>query len=115
MSSQFYWHRLKYYPYRREIKFLCQRLVRGWSDDETFSLDYSLAKLILPRLKRFRELTIGVPSGMTPQEWHHILDQMIDAFEFASGDDYWNATPEDYQQHHQGFDLFAKHYYALWW
>lgn len=48
---------------RRYWKFKYQKLTRGFHDGETYSLDYSLAKLILPRLKVFKGFAVehGIP------------------------------------------------------
>jgi len=43
---------------------LLQRLTRGWDDSDTWSLDVSVAKFLLPRLKRYRELRQGVPADL---------------------------------------------------
>lgn len=102
-------------PLKRDVRFLYQRLTRGWDDGDTFSLDYSLAKIILPRLKRFREITIGVPSDMEADSWTRELDKMIAAFEFAGSEARWLAKPEEFDKHQEGLELFAKHYFSLWW
>ena len=108
-------NRVKYRPWKRDIKFFIQRRARGWDDGDTFSLDHSLAKVILPRLKRFRQVTIATPASLDEQEWKDILDEMIETFEFIASDKYWNATAEDYERLGKGLDLFAKHYFGLWW
>lgn len=64
---------------------------------ETWSLDVSLAKYILPRLKKFKELNNGYP-GMdevdTPEKWDEALDKMIQAFEYViDWDEYWLDDP----------------------
>ena len=64
---------------------------------ETWSLDVSLAKYILPRLKKFKELNNGYP-GMdevdTPEKWDETLDKMIQAFEYViDWDEYWLDDP----------------------
>lgn len=100
---------------KRARKFFWQRLTRGWDDSETWSLDHSLAKLILPRLKRFKQITIGIPGDMKEREWNDILDKMIASFEFAASEERWKATPEDYDKHKEGLQLFAEYYWALWW
>lgn len=41
---------------RREAKFKKQRQKRGFDDSETWSLDYTIACFLIPRLKRFIEL-----------------------------------------------------------
>lgn len=100
---------------RRDVRHTYQRLTRGFSDAETWSLDYSLGRAILPRLKRFKEVTPGTPDGLSEVEWHQILDKMIEAFEFASSETRWNASNEEYLKHQEGIDLFAKHFFGLWW
>ena len=102
-------------PTKRDIRFWWQRRTRGWDDGDTFSLDHSLAKVILPRLKRFKEVTIAHPSDMSETEWEEKLDKMIAAFEFAAGEERWMAKPEEYEKHQEGIDLFAEYYWALWW
>lgn len=64
---------------------------------ETWSLDVNLAKYILPRLKKFKELNNGYP-GMdevdTPEKWDEALDKMIQAFEYViDWDEYWLDDP----------------------
>jgi len=103
-------------PSRRDVRYLWQRLTRGWDDSETWSLDYSLAKLILPRLKRFQEIRGGHPAEMTDQEWNDILKEMIGGFEFLASDDRW-ACPENdirYQKAQAAIELFSKYYLHLW-
>lgn len=111
----------------RSVKFLYQRLTRGWDDSVTWSLDTHLAKLIAPRLKWFKELNThawpGPVEGMpntgrfnTFEEWHQALDKMIFAFEcYASEDkDCWEWTDSERQRIEEGLALFAKHYGCLW-
>ncbi len=100
---------------KRDLRFLYQRVTRGWDDGDTFSLDYSLGKVIAPRLKRFRQLTIATPGELSAQEWSEKLDKMIAAFEFAGSEARWNAGPEEYEKHEEGLKLFAEYYWALWW
>jgi hypothetical protein len=102
---------------KRDFRFLKQRLTRGWDDGDTFSLDYSLAKLIAPRLKRFKEITVGDYNTADPerQQWYDELDKMIAAFEFAGSEERWMAKPEEFKKHQEGLKLFAEHYFGLWW
>jgi len=110
-----WYYRLRNRNWKRDWKFLKQRITRGWDDSETFSLDYSLGKVIAPRLKRFKEVTMGHPMDMTEQEWANDLDKMIAAFEFAGSEKRWMATNEEYKKHQEGIDLFAEHFFGLWW
>jgi len=109
------YYKLRHKSLKREVKFLYQRLTRGWDDGETFSLDYSLAKLIAPRLRKFSEIRRGYPSDMTDKEWQIILDKMIAAFEFAGSEASWDAPPSEFEKHQEGINLFAKFFHSLWW
>jgi hypothetical protein len=40
----------------RQGKFRKKRLERGFDDSETWSLDYTVASFIIPRLERYQEL-----------------------------------------------------------
>jgi hypothetical protein len=61
----------------RDLKFLKQRIIRGWDDSETWSLDFTVAKFMLPRLIRFKELKCGYPCNLTKEEWDKILDEIL--------------------------------------
>jgi|SRR6185369_9639069 len=103
---------------KRDIRFLRQRLTRGWDDGDTFSLDYSLAKLILPRLRRFKEITAGDYNTASPerQQWYDELDKMIAAFEWYGSEKRWADNEfEKMKEHQEGLNLFAKYYGGLWW
>lgn len=105
----------------RDIRFFFQRLVRGWDDSETFSLDHSLAKLIAPRLRRFRDVTIGTPGMFEGSEggrekWLAELDSMVKAFEFYASDEYFECNDQEkLEDTNKAIELFAKRYGALWW
>lgn len=114
MNLQYLFRRCK--TFKRSIRFYYQRLTRGWSDQETWSLDVSLAKLILPRLKRFREVSIVIPFNMTEQQWNDLLDKMIYAFDIMASSDYFSAfTDENNERCQEGLNLFAQYYRFLWW
>lgn len=77
------------------IKSWFQKLTKGYADQETWNLDYSLAKWILPRLKYFRSNINSTSLNrqnnksnyLTIQEWQDILDKIIYAFEFILKED----------------------------
>ena len=102
---------------KRSIRFWWQRRTRGWSDDETWCLDHTLAKHIVPRLKRFKELNNGHPGELTEKKWDKILDEMIWTFEFLEDEDkrYGDESAEDWKRIDKGLKLFGKYYYHLWW
>ena len=111
---------------------------------ETWSLDVTLAKYIIPRLKKFKELENGYPGRDemdTPEKWDDALDKMIQAFEYVIDyDSYWigdqkydyfslsyeegrektieNLRAEDIRRLaaiNEGLQLFAKYYMSLRW
>lgn len=86
------------------------------SDDETWSLDTSLARLILPRLKRFRELNNGFPPHFTMETWNAAIDHMIEAFEFYASEEQYNCTERSiHRRAEKGVMLFGRHFKHLWW
>lgn len=103
--------------FKRSFRFFMQRRKRGWDDSDTWSLDHSLAKVILPRLKRFKEVAPMVPADYNSEaEWQADLDKMIAAFEFAASEERWGCyDKEKWEEVHEGIELFAKNYFALWW
>lgn len=100
---------------RRWNEFRAQRLERGFDDSETWSLDSTIAKFILPRLMCFREVNMGYPSSISEQEWNDIIDRMILAFSLLAGDAAFLTGKEDQKKIDEGLDLFAKWYTSLWW
>ena len=98
----------------RQKRLARQIKERGWSDEDTWSLDWTIAKFILPRLKRFAKLQNGFPGSTTSKEWNEILEQMIEAFELYSKGG-WELDKEDIQKAQKGLELFAKWYGDLWW
>lgn len=103
---------------RRALKLFWQKKTRGWSDEDTWSLDFTIAKFVYPRLKRFKELHCCHPIQLTEQEWNLILDKMIAAFEILSDDfkcNMYGSNPEEVEIVNDGLEMFAKWYSDLWW
>lgn len=109
-------YRLRHRPWRRDVKFFWQRITRGFSDEETWNLDSRLSELILPRLKRFKEVNMGYPPDISWEEWQIILDKMILAHEWYATDcSERNESVEYYAKVAEGMELFSKFYGMLWW
>ena len=91
---------------------------------DTWSMDDTLAPIILPMLVQLKETTHGHPADLTEQEWDEILDEMIWAFEQKCRDDWmedydYNKWDSEGVKAHQermtnGFRLFGTHYENLW-
>jgi hypothetical protein len=100
----------------RFLKSSYQKLTRGFSDEECWNLDYTIAKFILPRLKHFKKHNYGLPwrshkmingevvelmesekiydraidGSLTSEEWDDVLNNIIFAFEFILDEDEWS-------------------------
>lgn len=100
----------------RNIKYMFQRLIRGWDDSDTWELDRVLSKIIVPRLIRYKELYSGTPSGISAKEWESILDEMIWGFKWFSIYHPMNSSyNSEYSRAKAAIKLFAHHFDDLWW
>ena len=83
-------------------------------------MDTSLAALIVPRLKYFKEHCSGFPGHvMTAEEWDKMLGLMLRAFELCAA--HFGAVHEskedmirEQKEIKIGLALFAKHFQELW-
>lgn len=103
----------------RRIRFWLQRRVRKFSDDELWSLDVTIAKFILPRLRRFKQKNDSHPSTLSEKEWNKKLDEMIYSFSYyARGEQrQYENTEESKSEQKQaihGLRMFAQWYGHLW-
>jgi hypothetical protein len=106
----------------RRFVWYRQRKKCGFDDRETWSLDYTIAKFVLPRLIRFKEVNNGRPNNLTWDEWNKILDKMIYSINAVVHE--WDHNPEQtsgstlkkhYRKTHEGLILFGKYFRHLWW
>ena len=97
----------------REPHFKKQRLERGFDDSETWSLRDTMARFILPRLKRYREMIDGFI--VNENGLYEDVDKAIRAFELVIKDDTEWMTKEEQVEYRAGMDAFARIYMALWW
>ena len=105
------WKKLK-----RWIRFLGQRLWRGWDDSETWNLERTIAKFALPRLIRFKELNNGFPNDMTPEEWDAALDDIIFAMQYLNpGAQYEQTDAVTAARVQRGLIRFGTSFSDLWW
>jgi hypothetical protein len=105
---------------RREKLYKKQRKERGWDDSETWALYHPISKFVLPRIKRFREVTCGYPGYLgSMEEWYAILDHIIFAMEICSDEDKYygchSLTKKDWERVYRGCRLLGKHFQDLWW
>lgn len=104
--------------FRRALAMIQDYLVWGCTECEVWSLDTTLARYILPRLRYFRWReghgpAYGVPMGMETQQWKDDLEAMIFALECVADDtNIYDKETETKINH--GLELFGKHFRALW-
>ena len=99
---------------KRLFRFSYQKQKRGFSDKDTWNLDVTFARFIVPRLIRFKEMNHGFPADLTDDSWNSILDDMIYSFESITKEFDHNFVPDN-DRIQKGLDLFAKYYRGLWW
>ena len=105
---------------------------------DTWSMDTTLAPIILPMLIQLKETNHGYPANLEEHEWDNIMDEMIWAFEqkcrdhweedyygpYIDGEDgvfsgHFEWTDNEGRMKHQermtnGFKLFGEYYENLW-
>jgi len=106
-----------------------KKQVRRWGfcDCETWDLQHTIAALVLPRLKRFKELNVAYPGdNISWKQWNKYLDKMIWSFEYAlkcddidyvkkDGSLNKKKADKDSKKLQEGMHLFAEHFMHLWW
>ena len=82
-------------------KYRNQRNERGFDDSETWSLDFTIASFIVPRLKRLIEIEKEL--GVTATEYFSDLEKQIEILE-----------KHDVNQECD-LSLLKEHFTTLWW
>ncbi len=107
--------RLEFRLIKRDFKLFKQRRTRGFDDSETWSLDHTIAKFALPRLKVFKNLDKSHPEQFTHEQWKAVIDDMIYAMEYYDDlDKNIYDTKFDYDRIQKGCKLFGEHFGNLW-
>jgi hypothetical protein len=98
----------------------------GFSPTEVWSLDYTIARFVLPRLIYFRDNLNGCPSSFIEdplnsescnaghEKWEEALNKMIKAFYLLANYDWFDYRQKDRETIKEGLELFAKHFTNLW-
>lgn len=115
-----YWVRRPFQSPLRDIsrffRFFYQRRRRGFDNSELWSLDYTIAKFIAPRLRAFIDEFGGrsCPQGLTSKQWRAKLEKMHKAFELMASDKMWTASKKEAKIMEDGLDLFREWFFHLW-
>lgn len=120
------------WKYYRPVKFLGQRLTRGWDDSCLWSLDLAIIQFTYPRLKAFRELPpsgtsfhptevypdghaqAGDPRPLTSEEWDSILGEILVGFKMVVDEECYPLDPDKHAQLEKSMDLFRQWFFSLW-
>jgi hypothetical protein len=91
---------------------------------DTWNMNTTLAKIILPMLKQLKEDKYGYPSTLTEKKWNTIVDEMIWSFEQVLDDESdekfwtdridWDGLRAHNKRIDKGLALFGKYYRNLW-
>jgi hypothetical protein len=104
---------------KRYKKYVKQLKRDGFSNTETWGLYSVIAEFVLPRLKRFKEITICYPMDLTMDKWRAILDKMIFSFDWILTNDELKLNQNQlnigYKKCDEGIELFSKYFRDLWW
>ena len=67
-----------FYLLKRKVRFFFQRLIRGFDDSDTWDLEDVFYRWLLPRLKRFSEITCAYPMRCKSfDEWKKELGKRV--------------------------------------
>jgi hypothetical protein len=120
------------WKYYRPVKYLFQRLTRGFDETCLWGLDYNILLFIYPRLKALREVPphgtpihplevypaghdqAGDPRALTMEEWDSILGEILAGMKLVVDADCYPLDPEQHAQLEKSMDLFHQWFFALW-
>lgn len=107
-----------------QLRMAWQRARHGHSDDQLWSLNYALAKLIVVGVKRMRECRNGYPAEFAPpphgdgsgwEAWDKILAEIEEGFQaWLDADGWFTGKPEQEAKFKRAIKLFQKWFDALW-
>lgn len=106
---------------KRNIKYWFQRRTRGWSDDETWNLNYEFIKWVNSRFKKYKELA----SKIVDLENHkftykrkkytqlELIDKVIELSDEYIDSDFFEDKLD--QIKNEIFDIFKLVFWTMWW
>lgn len=108
IGTPIFWTRLK-------PKNLLFRAKKGFWPDALWSLDYTVAKFVLPRIKEFKYYTASHPPNLTQSQWFGIIESIEKAMTLHVKDMEGDIlTQEQYAAVKHGTNLFGEYFLHLW-
>ena len=83
-------------------------------NSDLWSLDYTIAKFVLPRLIKFKKSELSNPHSLTKKQWNKILDQMIFSFSCYKDKSAFDLIDRKDKEFKKGLMLFGKYFDKLW-
>lgn len=112
---------------KRDVKFWFQRRIRGWSDDETWNLNYEFILWLNSRFKKYREQAIKIVN-LEYYKFEYkdktytqlqVIDRIIELTDYIINGDYYEMMWSDVEHleamKDEIFDLFKMSFGAMWW
>ena len=103
--------------FRDSIKYLYQRLVRGYDDLAKWNIGVHVIQKTLPMLRDYRKNLYGFPGSLeTLEEWEAILDTIVYGFELVDLEEKGlrNWQKEDQKHIDEACLLFGRWLTNLW-
>lgn len=98
-------------PVNSDRDSAAQRAEYGFSEEDTFSFDYHLARVIAGGVGRIAERGHGYPEEMTEEEWRAILEEIVLGFRLYAQRKPFNDVPPEFDR---AFDLLREWWGHLW-
>lgn len=89
-------------------------MTRGFSDRDLWSLDVTISKFCLPRLKRYKEIKKEIISNIPQENFDEILDKIIYSFDKIINQFELDMNKKEYNKTEEGLILFVNNFYKIW-
>lgn len=93
---------------RFKIRQFYERGRYGFAEEDTWSFDSYLAKVISGGVDEIKHRNFGQPDELTPGEWYEILNSISQSFKK------YNFNRDDILLNKEGWKLLKKYFSGLW-
>jgi hypothetical protein len=87
-------------------------------EDDVVCLYYDLTEYVIPRLRKFKEISISYPCNETSESWNEKLDFIADSLEKVISDDYHDLPISEMirlkEQAKQASKMLGEVWFDLW-
>ena len=116
--SFYYYYTFKWIgPLFRTVIRKLRILKYGFDTSDTWSLDYSMAKWLYPRLVHFKETTQSYPDRYTYNEWIELLEEICEGIELYLKNTYSCSLEDDRkgrEAYKKSMQLIVDNLHDLW-